>query len=77
MDFMIRRNPKLDHKSPKSSEIIIEDDVFIGLNSMILKGVTIGARSIVGAGSVVTKSVPCDSIVCGNPSRVIKRIENR
>jgi len=55
--------------------ITIEDDVWIGANSIVLKGVTIGARSIIGAGSVVTKSIPPDSIAAGNPARVIRRIE--
>ena len=60
----------------KSAPIIIEDDVWIGANCIILKGVTIGARSIIGAGSVVTKSIPADSIAAGNPCKVIRKIEN-
>ncbi len=58
-----------------SAPILIEDDVWIGCNSIILKGVTIGARSIVAAGSVVTKDVPAGSIVAGNPARVVKQLE--
>lgn len=57
-----------------SSPIIIEDDVFIGMNCLILKGVTIGARSIIAAGSVVTKSIPSDCIAAGNPAKVIKHL---
>ena len=57
-----------------SKPIVIEDDVFIGANCLILKGVTIGARSIVAAGSVVTRSVPADCIVGGNPARIIRRL---
>ena len=49
-------------------------DVWIGANATILKGVTIGERSIVGAGSVVTKDVPPDSIVGGVPSKVIRKL---
>lgn len=52
----------------------IEDDVWIGCNSVILHGVTIGARSIVGAGSVVTSDIPPGVIVGGNPARVIKEV---
>lgn len=52
--------------------IIIEEDVWVGSNSVILSGVKIGRGSIVGAGSVVTKDVPPYSIVGGNPAKVIK-----
>jgi acetyltransferase-like isoleucine patch superfamily enzyme len=51
--------------------IVIEDDCFVGYGSIILMGVTIGAGSIVGAGAVVTKDVPPDSVVGGNPARII------
>ena len=54
-----------------SAEILVEDDVWIGFNSTILKGVTIGRGSIVGANSVITKDVPPYTIVAGNPARVI------
>jgi acetyltransferase-like isoleucine patch superfamily enzyme len=54
--------------------IIIEDDVWIGCMSIILKGVTIGRGAIIGAGSVVTKDVPPYTIVAGNPARVIREI---
>lgn len=46
--------------------------VFIGMNSIIMPGVTIGDEVIVGAGSIVTKSVPSNCIVAGNPARIIK-----
>ena len=55
-----------------SAPITIEDDVWIGAKCIILKGVTIGARSIIGAGSVVTKNIPSDCIAAGNPCKVIK-----
>lgn len=54
--------------------IKIEDDVWIGCNSIILRGITIGKASIVAAGSVVTKDVPPYTIVAGNPAKVIKKI---
>lgn len=56
--------------------IVIEDKVWIGINSTILPGVRIGYGAIVGAGSVVTKDVESMTVVAGNPARVIKKIEN-
>lgn len=56
------------------SPIVIEDDVWIGARCQILKGVHIGARSIIAAGSIVTKDIPSDVIAAGNPCRVIKRL---
>ena len=61
-----------ENKKPNSAPILIEDDVFIGTRSIILKGVTLGERTIVGAGSVVTTSFPPDSVIAGNPARSIK-----
>ncbi len=54
-----------------SSPVVIEDDVFIGARVIILKGVTIGHGSVIGAGAVVTKSVPANSIAAGNPAKVV------
>jgi acetyltransferase-like isoleucine patch superfamily enzyme len=54
--------------------VIIEDNVFIGACAIILKGVTIGKNSIIGAGSVVVSNVPKNVIVAGNPAKVIKVI---
>lgn len=56
-------------------EIIIKDDAWIGSNAIILPNITIGEKSIVGAGSVVTKNVEDMSIVAGNPAKVIGRVE--
>ena len=58
----------------KSSPVVIEEGAFIGAGAMILKGVTIGEHSVVGAKSVVTKSIPANEIWAGNPARFIKRI---
>lgn len=57
---------------PYSAPVMIEDDVWIGCNTTILKGVTIGAGSAIGAGSVVTRSCPPRSLIAGVPARVIK-----
>lgn len=52
-------------------EVTIKDNTFIGMRCIILPGVTIGKNVIVGAGSVITKSVPDDVVVGGNPAQVI------
>lgn len=54
-----------------NSEVVVEDDVWIGYGAIILSGVTIGVGSIVAAGAVVTKNVPPFSIVAGNPAKVV------
>ncbi len=54
----------------------IEDNVWIGGGVIILPGVTIGKNSVIGAGSVVTRSIPADSVAVGNPCRVIKHVDN-
>ena len=53
---------------------VIEDDVFIGMNCLILKGVVIGRGSVVGAGSVVTGNIPPGVMGAGNPARVIRAV---
>ncbi len=59
----------------KKSPVVVEDNVFIGANSIILKGVRIGEGAVIGAGSVVTKSVPANEVWAGNPARYVKKIE--
>ena len=53
---------------------IIEDNVSIGANTTILPGVKIGKNSLIGAGSVVAKDIPANSVALGNPARVVKKI---
>jgi acetyltransferase-like isoleucine patch superfamily enzyme len=55
--------------------VIIEDNVFIGAHSTILKGVTIGVNSVIGACSVVTKDIPANQIWAGNPARFIRALD--
>lgn len=55
--------------------IVIGDDCWIGANTVITAGVTIGKHSVVAAGAVVTKDIPPYSVAVGNPSRVIKRYD--
>ncbi|MFU2122968.1 sugar O-acetyltransferase [Gallibacterium anatis] len=61
----------------QAKEIIIEDNVWIGGSCVILGGVTIGENSVIGAGSVVTKSIPANSLAFGNPCRVIRKINDQ
>lgn len=74
-DNLKKGNFFLDNKNwkvVKSLPITIEDDVWIGMNVIILKGVKIGKGAVVAAGSVVTKDVPAWSVVAGNPAMVVK-----
>ena len=55
--------------------INVEDNVWIGGGAIILGGVTIGKNSVIGAGTVVTKDVPANSVVVGNPGRVVRTLD--
>lgn len=55
--------------------ITVEDGAWLGAGAIVLPGVTIGARSVVGAGSVVTKDVPPDVLVVGNPARIVRSLD--
>lgn len=59
----------------KIGKIKIKDNVFLGANTIVLPNVTIGENSVIGANSVVTKDVPSNSVVAGNPARVISSIK--
>lgn len=56
--------------------IVIEDNVFIGADAFVLKGVTIGKNSVIGAGSIVTRDIPANAIAAGNPAKVVKPVSN-
>ncbi len=57
-----------------AKDVVVEDNCWIGANVVITPGVTIGENSIIGAGSVVTKNIPKNSIAVGNPAKVIREI---
>jgi acetyltransferase-like isoleucine patch superfamily enzyme len=58
-----------------TAPVTIEDDVFIGMNVLVLKGVTLGRGCVIGAGSVVTKDVPAGAVAAGNPAQIIRRVD--
>ncbi|MCY1719089.1 acyltransferase [Prolixibacteraceae bacterium Z1-6] len=74
LDPFIRAS-KEDIQNAKSAPVKICDNAFIGTNSIITKGVTIGENSIIGAGSVVVKNIPPNEIWGGNPAKFIKKLK--
>lgn len=75
-DWQMRRKDRVPNANIpyKKSPIVIEDDVWLGCNVQVLKGVHIGARSVIGAGSIVTQNIPSDCIAVGNPCKIVKRM---
>ncbi|PYK11038.1 MAG: acyltransferase [Verrucomicrobia bacterium] len=58
----------------KTAPVKIANNVWIGMNAVILKGVIVGENSVVAAGSVVTKSIPPNTVVAGNPAVVVRQL---
>ncbi len=73
LDPVVRASEN-DQKERLQRPVRIDNGVFIGAHCIILKGVTIGENSIIGAGSVVTKSIPANQIWGGNPAKFIRNI---
>ena len=61
------------HSEGEPIAIVIEDDVWIGANTLVMPGVTIGRGAVIGAGSIVTKDIPPMCVAAGNPAKVIRR----
>ena len=59
---------------PPSNPVIIEDHVWVGSKVVILPGVRIGSRAVIGAGSVVTRDIPPRCVAAGNPARVLRHL---
>lgn len=70
-DFHNLDPAKRNEHDSTSKPIVIEDNVFLGFSCFVLKGVTIGKNSVIGANSVVMTDIPPDSIAMGNPCKVI------
>jgi maltose O-acetyltransferase len=69
------RDPELRRTGAESgSPVTIEDDVWIGSGAIVCPGVSVGANSVIGAGSVVTRAVPAGVVAAGNPCRVIRSL---
>jgi acetyltransferase-like isoleucine patch superfamily enzyme len=76
LDYLSRRTPATDIAACKTAPVVIGDDILIGANAIILKGVAVGDRSVIGASSLVTiKNIPPDSLAAGNPARVIRNLK--
>lgn len=69
-----RLEPERRNERPESAPIVLEDNVWLGARVIVLRGVTIGAGSAIGAGSVVTRNIPPRSLAAGAPARVIKAL---
>lgn len=65
---------RIDEQGVSTNPVAIADDVWIGANSVVLPGVSIGSHSVVAAGAVVTKDVPAHSLVAGVPAKIIRRL---
>jgi acetyltransferase-like isoleucine patch superfamily enzyme len=63
-----------DINAGAAAPIVIKDDVFVGMDALVMKGVTIGAGAVVGAGSVVTQDVPPRTVMAGNPAAVVREL---
>lgn len=74
LNYMSRQDVVNDKNDIKTKPVVIEDDVLIGARTIVLKGVRIGKRTVIGAGSVVTQNIPEDSMAAGNPCKVIRKI---
>lgn len=69
--------PIIDQPMTNKGKVLIKEGSFLGINVVILPGVTVGKNSVVGASSVVTGNVPDYSVVIGNPARIIKKYDNK
>jgi acetyltransferase-like isoleucine patch superfamily enzyme len=81
--YITDHNHEFENSAPLSKDsglntepVVIEDEVWLGEGAVILKGVTVGKRSVIGANAVVTKDVPPYTVVGGVPARIIRKIDN-
>lgn len=67
------RNIIVGHARP----VVLEENVWVGDSAIICKGVRVGRNSVIGAGSVVRRNVPANTVVAGNPARVVRKLDPR
>lgn len=77
-NFCVRQNTTIGNKIDGRNDLIptIGDNVVVGANVCILGNITIGNNVIIGAGSIVVKDIPDNTIVAGNPARILRKIDN-
>jgi acetyltransferase-like isoleucine patch superfamily enzyme len=75
-DFIEHYSIGMQPHDLKAEEILIEDDVWIGFNTSIMKGVKVGRGAIIGANSIVTKDIDAWTVNVGNPIRVVRRMQH-
>src|SRR5205085_12572052 len=66
--------PERRNEAPESAPIILEENVWLGARVVVLRGVTIGNGSVIGAGSVVTKDIPPRTLAGGVPAKIIRQL---
>ena len=64
----------IDPKDNGEGRVTIGDNVFVGVNAVIMRNVTVGSNSVIGAGAIVTKDVPPGVLVAGNPAKMIREL---
>ena len=72
MDY--RERLGLEKENVLTQTVTISDGVWIGGSCIILKGVTIGERAVIGAGSLITKDIPADELWAGNPAQFVRKL---
>ena len=74
--WVLRNYNNKFEKADFFAPVKIGNNVFVGVNTIILPGVTIGDNVIIGAGSVITKNIPSGSVVCGVPAKAVKTLDD-
>lgn len=75
LNYRDRKNKEKDNEGTVTKPVVINDNVFIGAHSILMKGTSIGPRAIIAAGSVVSGSIPENEIWGGNPARYIRDVD--